>query len=354
MAISEQIFSKSLKIIFGIIGIIILLYISYLIVDILIMIAFAVLVSLIFNPLVKLIESQGLHRLTSVIIVFLLSGLVIFIGLYVFIPKIIGQLNALGELLSKENVNQVFVDFQEIIQSSIPIIDSSNLASKLSEFFSNLIFSSVDNISNIVSSIFSVLALSVIVPFMTFFMLKDSNKIIKGIVNIMPNRYFEMTYLVIYKIRVQLGRFVRGWLFDAFVVGALSAIGLSILGIKNAISIGVIAGVGHLIPYFGPIVGGLPAIIISLIQFGDLSMLPGIVIMFTLVYTIDNGLIQPNVFSKSTDIHPLMIIILILVGSKILGVLGMLLAVPTATIVKTATREIYLGIKKYKIIKTHV
>lgn len=163
-----------------------------------------------------------------------------------------------------------------------------------------------------------------------------------------------MTYLVIYKIRVQLGRFVRGWLFDAFVVGALSAIGLSILGIKNAISIGVIAGVGHLIPYFGPIVGGLPAIIISLIQFGDLSMLPGIVIMFTLVYTIDNGLIQPNVFSKSTDIHPLMIIILILVGSKILGVLGMLLAVPTATIVKTATREIYLGIKKYKIIKTHV
>jgi len=279
---------------------------------------------------------------------------VIFIGLYVFIPKIIGQLNALGELLSKENVNQVFVDVQEIIQNSIPIIDSSNLASRLSETFSDLIFSSVDNISNIVSSIFSVLAISVIVPFMTFFMLKDSNKIIKGIVNVMPNRYFEMTYLVIYKIRVQLGRFVRGWLFDAFVVGALSAIGLSILGIKNAISIGVIAGVGHLIPYFGPIVGGLPAIIISLIQFGDLSMLPGIVIMFTLVYTIDNGLIQPNVFSKSTDIHPLMIIILILVGSKIMGVLGMLLAVPTATIVKTATREIYLGIKKYKIIKTHV
>lgn len=354
MAISEQIFSKSLKIFFSIIGIIILLYISYLIVDILIMIAFSVLVSLIFNPLVKVIESQGMRRLTSVIVVFLLSGFVIFIGLYVFIPKIIGQLNALGELLSKENVNQVFVDVQEIIQNSIPIIDSSNLASRLSEFFSNLIFSSVDNISNIVSSIFSVLAISVIVPFMTFFMLKDSNKIIKGIVNVMPNRYFEMTYLVIFKIRVQLGRFVRGWLFDAFVVGALSAIGLSILGIKNAISIGVIAGVGHLIPYFGPIVGGLPAIIISLIQFGDLSMLPGIVIMFTLVYTIDNGLIQPNVFSKSTDIHPLMIIILILVGSKILGVLGMLLAVPTATIVKTATREIYLGIKKYKIIKTHV
>lgn len=354
MAISEQIFSKSLKIFFGIIGIIILLYISYLIVDILIMIAFSVLVSLIFNPLVRLIESRGTQRLTSVIIVFLLSGFVIFIGLYVFIPKIIGQLNALGELLSKENVNQVFVDVQEIIQNSIPIIDSSNLASRLSEIFSDLIFSSVDNISNIVSSIFSVLAISVIVPFMTFFMLKDSNKIIKGIVNVMPNRYFEMTYLVIYKIRLQLGRFVRGWLFDAFVVGALSAIGLSILGIKNAISIGVIAGVGHLIPYFGPIVGGLPAIIISLIQFGDLSMLPGIVIMFTLVYTIDNGLIQPNVFSKSTDIHPLMIIILILVGSKIMGVLGMLLAVPTATIVKTATREIYLGIKKYKIIKTHV
>lgn len=95
----------------------------------------------------------------------------------------------------------------------------------------------------------------------------------------------------------------------------------------------------------------MPAIIISIIQFGDLSMLPSITIMFVIIYTFDNGYIQPNVFSKGTDIHPLLIIILILIGSQAMGILGMLLAVPTATVMKTAAREIYYGYRNYRIIK---
>jgi predicted PurR-regulated permease PerM len=86
-----------------------------------------------------------------------------------------------------------------------------------------------------------------------------------------------------------------------------------------------------------------------MIQFGDFSMLPSITIMFAIIYTFDNGYLQPNVFSKSTDLHPLTIIILILIGSQLLGVIGMLLAVPLATVIKTASREIYFGFKKYKI-----
>jgi predicted PurR-regulated permease PerM len=73
--------------------------------------------------------------------------------------------------------------------------------------------------------------------------------------------------------------------------------------------------------------------------------------MFLIIYTIDNGFIQPNVFSKSTDFHPVTIIVLIIAGSKLLGVFGMLLAIPTATVVKTAAKEIYNGYKNYKIIK---
>ena len=131
----------------------------------------------------------------------------------------------------------------------------------------------------------------------------------------------------------------------------MSGVGLALLGIHNAASIGFIAGVGHLIPYFGPIIGGIPAIAISLIQFGDFSMLPNIIMLFIIIYTIDNGFIQPNVFSRGTDMHPLIIILLILVGSELLGIFGMLLAVPTATVIKTAAREIYYGYKNYKIIR---
>jgi predicted PurR-regulated permease PerM len=186
---------------------------------------------------------------------------------------------------------------------------------------------------------------------MTYFILKDNKRIIKGMINIMTNRYFEMSYSVIHQISVQLGRFVRGWIFDAFLVGLLSAIGLSILGIKNSVTIGFVAGIGHLIPYFGPIVGGIPALLISIVQFGNLSMLPSIIIMFLIVYTLDNGFIQPNVFSKSVDLHPLAIIVLIIIGSEVMGVIGMLLAVPVATVLRTAAKEIYLGYKQYRIIK---
>jgi predicted PurR-regulated permease PerM len=160
-----------------------------------------------------------------------------------------------------------------------------------------------------------------------------------------------MSYAVINRISYDLGRFVSGWILDAFFVGVMAAIGLAILGIDNSISIGLIAGIGHLIPYFGPIIGGLPAALISIIQFGDLSMLPSIIIMFIIIYSFDNGYVQPNVFSKSTDMHPLLIIILILLGSQVMGVFGMLLAVPIATVVKTAAREIYHGYRNYKIIK---
>jgi len=81
-------------------------------------------------------------------------------------------------------------------------------------------------------------------------------------------------------------------------------------------------------------------------------MLPKIVLMFALIYIFDNGYIQPKVFSKSTDMHPLIIIILVLIGGKLLGVFGMLLAVPAATVIKTAAKEIYYGYKNYKIIRT--
>ena len=348
---SGELSKKVSKISLTVVALLIIAYFSYLFFDIIIMLSVSLLLAMIFNPLVKILENQNINRLVSVLIVFVISGIFIFLALSILIPKVVAQMNTISAALSKENVTKFLDQVESAAKTYVPFLDSTDVAGKISSFFSSLILDSINNLSNIVSSIVSILAIAVIVPFMTFFFLKDNRSIIKGIVNIMPNKYFEVSYSVIWKIREQLGRFVRGWILDAFLVGLMSAVGLSILGIQNSITIGFVAGVGHLIPYFGPIIGGIPAIIISLIQFGDLSMLPSISIMFVIIYTIDNGYIQPNVFSKSTDMHPLMIIILILAGSQMLGVFGMLLAVPVATVIKTAAREIYFGYKNYKIIK---
>ncbi len=352
MAISEKTLKSIYKIVSAATVISALIYFSYLFLDIIILLIISIFLAMILHPLVQIIENRGIKRIISVLLVFAITGVVIIFGLNVLIPKIINQINALTNTLSQEKISTLMLQVEEAVKEYIPFMQSTEFAAKLEELFSGLLFESVNNISNIVSSIVSVLAIAIIVPFMTFFILKDNTKIVNGIINIVPNKYFEFSYYVITQISVQLGRFVRGWIFDAFMVGFMAAIGLTILGIQNSVTIGFIAGVGHLIPYFGPVIGGLPAIIISVIQFGDLSSLPEIVIMFLIIYTLDNGYIQPNIFSKSTDIHPLMIILLILMGSQILGILGMLIAIPAATVIKTAAKEFYFGYKNYKIIRT--
>lgn len=351
MSISEITIKKFTKLLLGLAVLVFLFYFSVIIFDILVMLILSVLLAFIFNPLVMFFEKNGLNRLLSVLLVFLIATFFIIFGFSVLIPKIIKQLNVIATNFNKENIDAVLGQFNQTINEVLPFVSADEVTQQISTFFSDLLVNSINNISEIVTSIISILAIAVIVPFMTFFILKDKQRIVKGIIDVMPNKYFEVSYWVIKKISFQLGRYVRSWIFDAFIVGLLATIGLSILGIQNSITIGAIAGVGHLIPYFGPVIGGLPAIIISLIQFGDLSMLPSITIMFVIIYTFDNGYIQPNVFSKGTDIHPLLIIILILVGSQAMGILGMLLAVPAATVIKTAAREIYYGYKNYRIIR---
>lgn len=351
MQLTEIQIKKIKTIILVTLSVCLIVYLSFIFANILAILIVSILFSMIINPVVDFLEKGRIHRTVSVLIVFITVGALIFNGVSFLMPKIVNQLNNLGGTLSQENLELVIGKFEKTLKHSFPFLNSVNFVQKVTSFLQNVVFNWVNNISEIFYSIVSVIAILVIIPFMSFFLLKDNKRLMRGIINIMPNKYFEVSYSVVSKITYQLGRFVRGWIFDASAVGILSGIGLAILGIDNAVSIGFIAGIGHLVPYFGPVIGGIPAIIISIIQFGDFSMIPSILIMFACIYAIDNGFIQPNVFSKSTDMHPLVIILLILIGSETLGVFGMLLAVPTATVVKTAAREIYLGYKNYQIIR---
>jgi predicted PurR-regulated permease PerM len=352
MALSEKQINYLKKIFLLITTILIFAFLILQLAEIFAMLIISLLIAMILNPIVDFIEKKGFPRLTAVLSVFFLSGLLIFSSISFLAPKIVHQFNTLATVITPDNIKVLFSEIEKSLKSFFPSINSALVTEKITSFIQNLFIGWVNNLSEILYSIVSIIAILVIVPFMTFFLLKDNSQIVRGLVNIMPNKYFEVSYWVIKKMSIELNRFVRGWVLDAFLVGLMSGVGLSLLGVQNAVSIGFVAGVGHLIPYFGPVIGGLPAIIISLIQFGNFSMLPSIILLFLIVYTLDNGFIQPNVFSKSTDMHPLIIILLILIGSNTLGILGMLFAVPSATVLKTAAREIYLGYKNYKIIRT--
>ncbi|GAB4134183.1 MAG: AI-2E family transporter [Ignavibacteriales bacterium] len=319
--------------------------------DILIILLLSILASMLFNPIVSFLENKGIERTIAVLITFSLNGLFLFVIGSVLIPKLINQFNAFSNLLNEGNILTISSGVENTVRKYFPFINTGLLVEKFQSIFNSLFLKLIDNLSTILSSLVNIVIIAVIIPFITFFILRDNKLIMKSFVNLVPNRLFEFSYTILNKTGLQLGKFIRGWILDASIVGTLIIIGLTLLGINNSITIGFIAGVGHLVPYFGPIIGGIPAIILSLIQFGDLSKLPQILILFVLIYTIDNGFIQPKIYSNRTGLHPILIIILILSGNQLLGPLGMLLAIPLATIIKTASTEFYNNYKKYKIIK---
>lgn len=326
-------------------------YLFYQLINILIIIAISFLLALIFAPFVKILEGRGFSRTLSTLIVFACFGLLIYLGLSFFIPKLFYQMNQLILALKDFSLNEELSTIEEKILGVFPLFNKGELSTHVQSFISTSFNDAINHITQFLSGLLSALAVLIIVPFIAFFLLKDISLIQKSVLHIIPNKYFEASYWILKRISLQLGKFVRGWIFDATFVGISIGFGFYFIGLPNALPLGVIAGLGHLIPYFGPVIGGIPAIILSIMQMGDLSQIPLIFLIVILTYTIDNGFVQPYVFSKSVDMHPIVIILLIITGSELFGIIGMLLAVPIATVIKTAITEIYFAIKNYKIAK---
>ena len=196
----------------------------------------------------------------------------------------------------------------------------------------------------------SIISTVVIIPFVTFFLLKDGRDMKKLFISYIPNRYFEMSLNVLHKMDLQLGGYLRGQFIEAFVVGALAIFALWLLGIKYFILIGLFAGMANLIPYVGPVAGAVPAIVVALTNGANIEVIAYIILAFIIIQLIDNVVMQPLVLSKSVNLHPLVIVIAILIGGNFFGVLGMFLAVPAAGILKVTSSEIYNGIRKFNIV----
>lgn len=340
------------KILLSALAIFIFIYLTYLLSDIIIIFVISVFLAFIFDPLVTMLEQEGFNRSASALFIFIGVGLFFYLGISFIIPKFTVQMNHFLQTLHEFDINDQLTKVEKEIQAFIPSFPTGEISKSVDGFIKNLIKNPFESVSVLLSSIFTIAAILIIVPFITFFLLKDSRNILQGILHITPNKYFEMSYYITKKVSMQIGRFVRAWIFDATFVGTFCGVGFYLIGIENALPLGVIAGLGHLVPYLGPIIGGIPAAIISIIQFGDLSHIPHILIVLASIYTIDNGFVQPYVFAKSVDLHPVIIILLIIAGSQLFGVIGMLLAVPTAAVVRTLIKETYFAFKNYKIAKT--
>jgi len=347
--INQRTFGYLLKYFYGILAFFFLGYLAYVFSNVIIILFISTLLAVLIDPLVTFLETKRIQRLYSTLIVFITIFVVFYFSLAHYIPKLFSQLDSLIQTLRNISLQEKISDFENGIRKYIPSLNQGFLVHKIETILISGLETLFYSIGKSFSGLFSLITLMVIVPFITFFIVKDKIALKNGIINILPNRYFEMIYWIFKRISEKLSKYVRGWIIDATFVGVSCGLGFSFIGIENSIVLGIIAGIGHLIPYLGPIIGGIPALLISVVQFGDMSAFPLIFVLLMLIYTVDNGFVQPYVFSKSVDMHPLIIILLIISGNELFGLLGMLLAVPTVSVLRTAIIEFYFAYKNYKI-----
>ena len=309
----------------------------------------SLILSLLLTPLVDEMENSGINRGAAIGIIYLLFGGLIAISLKYLIPSLSQEIQSLSGALENQDPQSLIDKLQITLTQRIPILKNPQIAREVSARLHGLFTSLLSKSLNMIFAILSSFTLIITVPFITFFLLKDGHRIKKFIIQCIPNRYFEMSLNLLHKTSQQLGNYIRGQLLVSSIIGVLSIVALYSLNVPYFFIIGVIAGLANMIPYFGPIVGALPAILVAVVENGSPGPVLGIIIAFAMIQLLDNVLISPVIVSRSVQIHPLLVIIVIIIGSNIGGIFGMLLAVPAFAVAQVIVKEIAWSFKHYRL-----
>ncbi len=307
----------------------------------------ALLLSYILDPVVTFFESRGMPRGLAALLVLLGLGAAIGAAAAFLIPVIAEQVNALQSGTTSQQAASALGEIEKSMRERLAFLGlgSLDLGAKLEDFkrsISERVFEFVvrDSLEVVISA--------VTIPFMMFFFLKDGREMKKKIVSMVPNRYFEFSLDLLFKMDVQLGNYLRGQFVDALTFGVLSIIALWILGVNYFVFLGAFAGLANLIPYVGPIAGMVPAAVVAVLGSGTLSSAVSVVIAFVILKMVDDFIVQPFVVASSVELHPVFVLVAIMIGGELFGMLGMLLAVPVTGFFKVVLKEGVSTYRKYR------
>ncbi|KYO64555.1 hypothetical protein ATZ99_19910 [Thermovenabulum gondwanense] len=254
--------------------------------------------------------------------------------LFYIIPVMINEINKIVELLpiySKivDNfINTIRVSLGDSIPSNIKSTIEGQifkLESGLALFLQNTVNLLIHGISSFFSSI-------ILGPIIGFYLLKDFKKIKKNIEDILPEKYRLLIFPFLNKIDFALGKYIRGQLIVCFFIGVLTTLILYIFKIEFALLIGILAGVTNIIPYFGPIIGALPAVIIALMKCPQ--KIPWVLLSLFIIQQVESGIISPWIMGENLNLHPLTVIFSLMVGGTFFGIWGLILSIPMAAVLK--------------------
>ena len=292
------------------------------------------------NPICDFLERKTLlpRGLLSIIII---TSIILILFLIVFsiipilineassfkssVPRLIASSKSLIDSIANGNNKQIDVIFdniQKYLTQTTEAFDSGQIITK----FGSFLLGTINGLTGFIMNL-------VFVVMTAIYVMTDYHVFSKQFKEVLPKKYSSDILLLLNEYNKIIRIYIRGLLISAMFVALFSALGFKVLNLEYAILLGVFCGIFNVIPYIGPYLGALPAIIVGLGQ--DPKLVIGIIIVVLVVQQIDGNILTPKVQGKGLNLHPLSILITIAIFGNLFGIIGMVLSIPVLAMLKT-------------------
>lgn len=288
------------------------------------------------NPLVIKLRSKNINNTLSCLIIYLVMFLIIFLFFKIFIPVLYKQVNNFINKLP-EILKQINIVFDKLIAKiNNPNINfdnfKQNIFSSITSYVEHTTLKMPNHIINITKSLLSVVCMILTGFVVGLYMLIDFDKIYHKIISIIPIKYCKDCQKLFNNIALEVRKTINGTLLVSLMVLVCDTILFTIIGLESPLLFGIICGLTDLIPYIGPYIGGGVASIVGFSMSNKIGI--STIIVCFIVQLVENNIFQPIVMSKTTKLHPIIIIIGLLVFGHFFGILGMIISTPILTLLK--------------------
>jgi putative permease len=301
----------------------------------------AYILSLALNPIVNWLMRFHLSKTKATVVIFVLLAFFVGIPLFKVIPVL--SLQTQDFQYSIPQIEQYIIAQYGLVTEFIKAKTGHEVAdgyifqtlTQLETWASDFVVKLPTYLATLFEWIF-------LVPFFTFFMIRDADSFKKTFLSFTPNTIFERFYYVMHVFNRQLGDYFFAKFVEAVIVGGIITLGLLIMGVNYAVILGLVAGLTNIVPYVGPILGLIPALFLIMLEHGLTSPTMGaVLILYAVANSVDVFFVFPFLVSKIVNLHPMIVAISVIVGSHYAGITGMVISIPVVAAMKLIITEIY-------------
>ncbi len=311
-----------------------LFYLLYFLRDVFLVVLTSIVIASAIEPITKWLVEKKIPRAISVIGIYAFLAIIFSGTVYYFLPPLFNQFsNYMDDLPKYVQYVELWIPFSDsqITSSSNTVSDLSNQFARgsFASNFSELLTKSSEGFVRIISTVFGGIFSFILIVIISFYLAVQKDGIEHFLKIVTPLKHERYIIDLWRRSQLKIGYWMQGQLLLMVIVAVLVFLGLTILGIKHALLLAVLAALFELIPVFGPILAAIPAVLVGINISGFTT---GLVIagLYLIIQQFENHLIYPLVVRKIVGISPILVILALVIGAKLAGFLGLILAVPVA------------------------